>query len=91
MLASLVQPSSLIAQGYGRVTVTLQDGTHSTGLLRKRDDTSLLLAARTGIRHINADSVKSLSDPVSPMPSAAALLTPREVRDLVAWLATLKQ
>jgi putative heme-binding domain-containing protein len=91
LLASLVQPSSLIAQGYGRVTVTLQDGTHSTGLLRKRDDTSLLLATRNGIRHINADAVKSLSDPVSPMPSATALLTPREIRDLVAWLATLKQ
>jgi putative heme-binding domain-containing protein len=90
LVAALVHPSVAIAHGYGRVTVTLQDGTMLAGVLRKRDDTSLMLATRTGVRFMNADTVKSISDPVSSMPSAAALLTLREIRDLVAWLATLK-
>jgi quinoprotein glucose dehydrogenase len=90
LLAALIRPSDSITHGYGHVTVTLQDGTRHSGLLRQRDDSSLLLASRTGSRRLNADAVQSISDPVSPMPSAAALLTQREIRDLVAWLATLK-
>lgn len=90
LLASLVQPSSLIAAGFSQVTLTLQDGTEVSGILRKRDDTALLLATDHGPKHCNADAVQSLSPPVSPMPSAATLLTPREIRDLMAWLETLK-
>jgi putative heme-binding domain-containing protein len=90
LLAALVQPSSAIAPGFARVTVTLQDGTHATGVLRKRDDSALVLATSNGPRHIRADAVKSISEPASPMPPASTLLTLREIRDLVAWLATLK-
>jgi len=90
LLASLVQPSAFIAAGYSQVTLTLQDGTEVSGILRKRDDTTILFATPQGPRHINADAVQSLSPPVSPMPSAATLLTPREIRDLMAWLETLK-
>ncbi len=90
LLAALIQPSTAITPGYGRVTLTLQDDGQVTGLLRKRDGTSLLLATSAGSRRFGMEAVKSISAPVSPMPSAAALLTPREVRDLVAWLETLK-
>ncbi len=90
LLAALVQPGSLIAPGFGKVTLTLQDGTELTGLLRRRDETSLLLATPHGPRRIAAGTVKAVSAPVSPMPSAASLLTPREIRDLLAWLETLK-
>jgi quinoprotein glucose dehydrogenase len=90
LLASLVQPSAVLTPGYGHVVVVLQDGTRHAGLLRRRDDASLLLATRTGPLRLHADAVQSLSEPVSSMPSAAAILTLREIRDLVAWLATLK-
>jgi quinoprotein glucose dehydrogenase len=90
LLASLVQPSALIAQGFGKVTLTLEDGTELIGVLRRRDDNYLLLATPRGPRRIAAKDVQSVSSPVSPMPSASALLTPREIRDLMAWLETLK-
>ena len=90
LLGSLVQPSAAIAPGCGRVTLTLQDGTALSGILRKRDDTTLLLATPHGHRRLNADHVQSLSPPASPMPAASSLLTLREIRDLLAWLETLK-
>jgi quinoprotein glucose dehydrogenase len=90
LLAALIQPSATVSPGGGRVTVTLEEGATITGILKKRDDTSLLLVTPQGHRRINADTVQSLSEPVSPMPAASTLLTPREVRDLLAWLETLK-
>ncbi len=90
LLASLIRPSSRIATGYGEVTVTLDDATSHHGILRQRDDALVLLATPLGPRRLPAASVQSLSPPVSPMPSMATLLTPREVRDLLAWLETLK-
>jgi hypothetical protein len=39
---------------------------------------------------LNEAAVQSMTTTVSPMPSAAALLTPREIRDPTAWLAILK-
>lgn len=90
LLAALVQPSGEITQGHGQVTVSLHDGSSATGILHRRDDTSLLLTLPRGCLRLNADAVKSISNPVSPMPSAAALLSAREIRDLVAWLETLK-
>jgi quinoprotein glucose dehydrogenase len=90
LLASLVQPSALIAPGFGMATLTLEDGTELTGVLRRRDDQYLLLATPRGPRRIAAKHVRSVSAPISPMPSASALLTPREIRDLMAWLETLK-
>jgi quinoprotein glucose dehydrogenase len=90
LLASLVQPSALIAPGFGKVTLTLEDGTELTGLLRRRDDHHLLVSTPRGPRRIAAKDVQSVSAPVSPMPTASALLTPREIRDLMAWLETLK-
>ena len=85
-----MQPSGEITQGHGQVTVNLHDGGSVTGILHRRDDTSLLLTLPRGSLRLNADAVKSISNPVSPMPSSAALLSVREIRDLVAWLETLK-
>lgn len=90
LLEALVQPSASIATGHGEVTVTMDDGRTHTGQLRRRDDSVLELSAGGALLRLNAAAVQSMTTPVSPMPSAAALLTPREIRDLTAWLATLK-
>ena len=90
LLASLIRPSSRIATGYGEVTITLDDSTSHHGILRQRDDSILLLSTPLGPRRLPAAAVQSISPPVSPMPSMSTLLTPREVRDLLAWLETLK-
>jgi len=90
LLAALVQPSAHLAPGFGKVTLTLKDGTALSGLLRRRDEAALLLATPRGPRRVPAMAVQHITAPVSPMPSAAALLTPREIRDLMAWLETLK-
>jgi len=90
LLASLILPGAAITRGYGHVTVTLLDGTQQSGMLCQRDDASLLLATPTGPLRLNAETVKSVSTPVSSMPSVAAILTPREIRDLMAWLMTLR-
>lgn len=90
LLAALVHPSAHIAAGYGHAIAALQDGTEVAGLVRSRDDAGTVLVTEGGLRRIDADAIKAMTGPASEMPPAGALLTMREIRDLIAWLETLK-
>lgn len=91
LLESLVNPVAKIAPGYGLVNVTLKDGSNIAGALAKEDKTSVTIRLADGTeKKLNRDQVAMQTPPISMMPPMLGILTPREVRDVVAYLSSLK-
>lgn len=91
-LESIVDPNAVIAAGYGAVTLVLDDGTTVSGTLRGEDaDTIQLLLADGSRRAVLKAAVEDRAAGLSGMPADIRdKLTLRELRDLVAYLATLE-
>lgn len=91
LLESLLNPAAQIATGYGLVNVTLKNKTEITGTLAKETPEAVTVRAFDGKQTVvpRAD-IASQTPPVSIMPPMAAILQPRELRDLVAYLTSLK-
>ena len=90
LLESLVNPSAKVAEGFGIVSVTLNDGKSVAGVLQSKTDKGLTILEGTTPRVIPASEVKEMTPPMSGMPPMGALLTQRELRDILAYLQTLK-
>ncbi|TDU67186.1 putative membrane-bound dehydrogenase-like protein [Prosthecobacter fusiformis] len=91
LLESLVNPVAKIAPGYGLVSVTLKDGSNLAGALYKEDKASITIRLADGTETKLARSQISMqTPPISMMPPMIGILTPREVRDVVAYLGSLK-
>jgi putative membrane-bound dehydrogenase-like protein len=92
ILESLLEPSARIAPGFGSVSLTLRSGQRVDGTLRSETDTEIVLVAGDppAERRIAKADVAQRTNPVSAMPPMGSILKPREIRDLVAGLATLK-
>ncbi|GAA5483774.1 DUF7133 domain-containing protein [Haloferula sargassicola] len=88
-LESMILPGAKVAAGFGMVTATLRDGKIVGGLLMKNDDASVEIDVAGERRTFSHDEVVELSDPLSVMPPMGSILNRAEIRDLVAWLATL--
>lgn len=91
LLESLVNPVAKIAPGYGMVSVTLKDGTNLAGALYKEDKASVTLRQVDGTeKKIPRAEISMQTPPISMMPPMLGILTPREIRDVVAYLGSLK-
>lgn len=92
LLESLVLPSATIAEGYGLISVKLNDGTTVSGQLRKETDKRLEIRSADGKKtdKVNKSDIASQTSPISLMPPMIALLSKRELRDVVAYMATLR-
>jgi quinoprotein glucose dehydrogenase len=89
LLLALLQPSQKVLPGYGLTTATLNDGTIVSGQLLAESKEHVTIASGPN-KDLARKDIRQLDTPVSPMPPLAALLTLRELRDLVAYLQTLK-
>jgi quinoprotein glucose dehydrogenase len=90
-LESMIAPSAVIAPGFGAVWVELKNGASLTGNLMAETTEHLDIdAAGKPVRVLRSD-IASFTPPVSAMPSMKELLSAREMRDLVAWMASLDQ
>jgi len=88
---SLVEPSAKIVPGFGIETIVLKDGTTLAGSVTKESAKSLELRLPDGkTQKVPAASVASRTPPVSVMPPMLGILTPSEIRDVVAYLSGLK-
>jgi len=88
---SLVEPSAQIVAGFGIETIVLKDGTTVAGSVTKENAKSLDLRLPDGkTRKIDVASIASRTPPVSVMPPMLGILTPTEIRDVVAYLSGLK-
>lgn len=92
LLQALVDPGARIAPGYGSVSLTLKDGQEVTGALMAETDKALTIKTSDAeplvIPTARIDKRNNLP---SGMPPMGALLSTRELRDLVAFLTELKE
>jgi putative membrane-bound dehydrogenase-like protein len=92
LVEALLTPNARIAPGFGTISVTLKNGQKVDGTLRDETPEQLVIVAGTppAEQRIDKTQVAQRTNPVSAMPPMGALLKPREIRDLVAALSTLK-
>lgn len=91
LLESLLNPQAVVAPGYGFATVARTDGTSVTGTLVAESPGEVTLATPEGKQvTIPTATIASRTGPLSTMPPMGATLTLEELRDLVAFLASLK-
>ncbi|MEZ0386771.1 MAG: heme-binding protein, partial [Verrucomicrobium sp.] len=91
LLEALVAPAATIAPGYGVMTVTLKDGKVLTGNLVASTSKVLQVRLADGaLEKIDTELIASKTDPITTMPPMSALLTKRQIRDLVAYLSGLQ-
>jgi putative heme-binding domain-containing protein len=91
LLESLVSPAAAISPGYGLVSLTLKDGSSLAGTLTSEMADALELKLPDGqLRRVDVAAIAQKSPPMSVMPPMLGVLTTGEVRDVVAYLASLK-
>ena len=91
MLESLIDPQAKIADGYGLTTFTMKNGEIFTGSIEKKSANFFSIKDQSGARIlIKTADIKSSSKSVSSMPPMMGILAPRDLRDLVAFMKTLK-
>jgi putative heme-binding domain-containing protein len=92
ILESLLEPSARIAAGYGTVGITLKNGKRVDGTLKDETATHVVLLAGTPPveQRIAKAEIAERTNPVSAMPPIGLIVKPRDVRDLVAYLGTLR-
>ncbi len=93
LLEAVVLPSAQIAKGYETVVLTLADGRTVSGVLKSDNKKELrLMTADAKELVIPADDVESRRTGPSAMPDDLhKKLTKRELRDVVEFLASLKE
>ncbi len=92
MLEALVAPAARIAPGFGRVTVVKKNGERIEGSFDAESKNDVTITATAGTQTIARSEIEKLEfGGISPMPPMGLGLTKAELRDLVAYLATLKE
>lgn len=93
LLQSIIAPSAEIEPKYRSQTLVLLSGKIVQGLPLRRTEKLTILADAQGkeIKVKNDDIEESLQQQTSIMPEMGKALTRREIRDIVAWLATLRK
>ncbi len=90
-LESMVLPSAVIAQGFGAVLIDFKNGASLNGNLLAETPEHIDLDAAGKIVRVKRSDIASVTQPVSPMPAMGDVLSPKELRDVIAWLASLKK
>lgn len=92
ILESVADPGAEIAPGYGMATVTLTKGETVVGrLAEETEEHVVLIALDQSEQKLSRGEISAISPPVSAMPPMAAALSPRDFRDLIAFLASQNQ
>ncbi|HSI77704.1 MAG TPA: HEAT repeat domain-containing protein [Lunatimonas sp.] len=92
LLEALIDPSKRLAPGFGVVTLTLNDGETMSGVLEKETSSSLFVKmGNNPDAEVKRSSIKETKMAPSSMPDMKGLLSRREIRDLVSFLATLTE
>ncbi len=90
ILQALVEPGARLAPGYGSVALTLKDGQQVYGVLSKETDEVLTLTTSDAEPLvIPVARIAKRENLPSSMPAMGEVLSKREIRDLVEFLAGL--
>jgi quinoprotein glucose dehydrogenase len=92
LLESLVAPNAKIVEGFQTTSLMLDTGLAVAGIVRRENDTHVVLVDPEGKEQVvERVAIEERSQGLSAMPEDLVThLTPREVRDLVAFLASLR-
>src|SRR5690606_9974799 len=90
LLESLIDPSKRLAPGFGIVTLELDNGQTVSGILSGEtgDRLTLKVGNQPDTVLLKSNVVERIDAP-SSMPDMKHLMTRREIRDVVSFLATL--
>jgi len=89
LLQSVVNPGAVISEGYGLSSVILKNGSALVGRVAKQNDALVQVIAPDGkVTDLKRSEVTSITPPVSPMPPLGMTLPPRDLRNLIAFLAS---
>ncbi len=91
LLEALLEPSATIAPGFQNISLDLNDGETYDGILVAEDDELLTLGLVTGeLKTVNKKTIHfRRTSQLSAMPSMRDLMSPFEIRDLIAYLREL--
>ncbi|MGB5318795.1 MAG: HEAT repeat domain-containing protein [Eudoraea sp.] len=91
LLESLIEPGARLAPGYGSVLLTLKDGQKVGGVLMAEDSKEIILrTSEAEPMEIPISRIKTRENMPSAMPPVGQVLSKRELRDLIEFLASLK-
>jgi hypothetical protein len=91
LLKSMLDPGAKVAPGYGIQMLELKNGSTVTGTQMSETPEAIVLKSPDGQHTTHPRTeIKSATKPIGVMPPMKQLLTLREMRDLVAFLSTLK-
>lgn len=91
ILEALIAPSARLSPGFGMVSLELKDGQKITGVLQGESKTGLKV--KVGLeadRNINHQDIAKKTFSPSSMPDMKAVLSKKEIRDVVSFLAAEK-
>ncbi len=91
LLQALIEPSAHIAPGYGTTNFVLTDGQEVSGsIISETDELVQLKTSDAEPLRIPVTRIKSRENLPSGMPPMGALMSKREIRNVVEYLSSLK-
>ncbi|MCK8494998.1 HEAT repeat domain-containing protein [Spirosoma sp. RP8] len=91
LLEAVINPSARLAPGFGTAILDMKDGKTLSGIVQKETDSELVLKSGDDPDIIvRKDQIAKRTSAPSSMPDMKYLLSKREIRDVVSFLATLK-
>jgi len=95
LFRALVQPAADMAEGFASVALTLQDGTSMSGILLNESADVIRMQSDTGHGDVSTidipvSDIAEKQGPFSGMPAMGLVLKVGDLRDVMAYLASLK-
>jgi quinoprotein glucose dehydrogenase len=92
LLESVVFPNRQIAPGYEGIMVTLKNDESYAGVFKSENENELVInTPQSGLVTIKKKDIETRQKSLSPMPEGMAqILSKRDLRDVIAYLSTLK-
>lgn len=91
LLEALVEPSARLTPGFGTVILTLKDGNTVTGILSEETPQELILkTSEAEPLKVPVGRIAKRENMPSSMPPMGYIMSKREIRDMVEFLAGLK-
>jgi putative heme-binding domain-containing protein len=90
ILQALISPSARLAPGFGMVILELKDGKKLSGILQGETKAGLTIKVGKAEQTIAADQIAHKEYAQSSMPDMKLLLSKKEIRDVVSFLAEQK-
>jgi len=92
IVQAMVEPSARLSPGYGTVKVTLKDGQTITGTLMEESKDELIIKTSDAEPvEVNVTRIAKRENQASAMPPMGTLMTKREIRNMVEFLANQKK